>query len=78
MLAAGASLQLPQGGTRRRCGTFSDSDSSAADRRRRPFVGAEYALSDIMLLALIAQQAFIDDADETDYMRVQLDLSVKF
>jgi hypothetical protein len=41
-------------------------------------VGAEYALSDIMLLALIAQQAFIDDADETDYMRVQLDLSVKF
>jgi len=60
-------------------GTFSDSDFiGGGTGGAGHFVGAEYAVSDNMMLALIAQQAVIDDADETNYLRVQLDLSVKF
>ncbi len=60
-------------------GTFSDSDFlGGGTGGAGHFLGAEYALSDHMLLALVAQQAVLDDADETDYLRVQLDLSVKF
>jgi len=60
-------------------GTFSDSDFiGGGTGGAGHLVGADFAVSDNLFLGLIVQKSVIDDADETDYLRVQLDLSVKF
>ncbi len=60
-------------------GTFSDSDFIGGGTGGSGHImGAEFAFTPNMLLGLIVQKSVIDDADETDYTRVQLDLSVKF
>ena len=60
-------------------GTFSDSDFiGGGTGGAGHFMGAEFAVTPNLQLALIVQKSVIDDADETDYLRAQLDLSVKF